>query len=222
MKIKNLSFKKTEEVIEREWMGVDAKRTQLLSSSEWTQSVDNDLTMESQSYWTEWSRLVREVNRLFYTVPETALERLEELFNQQPRKDFVATARMRQQKYPVDISSLDTAKADAHKAVKDFVSKSIKDIFPDDSISIMAANMNVQSFHYTAMEDFTHYPLLEQYRITNNFNIYETIDYIHNMFNQLTLEISKYESIKKELKDSISNAETITQIINILKKMHGY
>ena len=102
--ISNLKLSKTKETIEREWVSVDAKRAQLLSGSDWTQTLDNTLTMENKIYWSDWRRKVREANRMSYKTPDEALRRLEQLHIEQPVEEHVANIRMRQKQYQLDIS----------------------------------------------------------------------------------------------------------------------
>lgn len=82
--LSNVSFKLTDEVISRNWMSVNARKTRLLSLSDWTQMPDVPLPQNIRNVWRQWRSKVRAVKRSAYTDPSKAMEALKSLELQIP------------------------------------------------------------------------------------------------------------------------------------------
>jgi hypothetical protein len=82
--LSNVSFKMTDEVISRNWMSVNARKTRLLSLSDWTQLSDVNLPQNTKNVWRLWRSKVRAVKRSVYSDPTKAMEALKSLEQQIP------------------------------------------------------------------------------------------------------------------------------------------
>lgn len=60
-KIKILSLRKTEEYIKKELDNLKARRNKLLISSDWTQIIDNGLSMKNILEWRYWRNKIRNI-----------------------------------------------------------------------------------------------------------------------------------------------------------------
>ena len=112
-KIKIKSSEKTPEYIDREWAQVLAQRQYLLSTSDWTQLEDNELTFESRIRWNHWRNQVRAVRRSTVSSKDIAEAKLKELEAKLPEREFITSRTARQKKYHLDLNDLGQAKADA-------------------------------------------------------------------------------------------------------------
>jgi hypothetical protein len=80
----NVSYKLTDEVITRNWLSVNARKTRLLSLSDWTQMADVNLPQNIKNVWRQWRSKVRAVKRSAYLDPNAAMEALKSLEQQIP------------------------------------------------------------------------------------------------------------------------------------------
>ena len=226
--ISNLKLSKTKETIEREWVSVDAKRAQLLSGSDWTQTLDNTLTMENKNYWSDWRRKVREANRMSYKTPDEALRRLEQLHIEQPVEEHVANIRMRQKQYQLDISDLASAKSDAKKIIKAFTNEQVSELFPENTITTILRYLSMKEYlnysaNYPDLPSFGHFfPLLKLYSHEHNLTETETVTSVNTEYNEMVVLAANWEQIKIMYNNSIDNATSIQEIIDIVKTLHGY
>jgi hypothetical protein len=85
-KITNVEFERTEEVISRKWLSVGAKKSRLLTLSDWTQLPDASIPQNIKNVWRAWRQKVRAVKRSSYNDADKALEALNSLQQQSPER----------------------------------------------------------------------------------------------------------------------------------------
>lgn len=220
-RIRNLKLSKTDNYIASQWMQIQAEKHRYLSSSEWTQSADNVLTFESYVRWTDWRSRIRNVNEDTYDSPEAAKEALDALFNDKPTEDTTSIA-MRQEKYPLDISSIDAARRDAKKIVNIRVANHLENVLPENIHFITLKYQSLNEWYKSGLETFEHFPLLSMHQKIHNYDITNTIDSIHTLHKLAVDEVSALEEWRFNYNDYIDHATTIQQIIDLVKRMHGY
>lgn len=219
--IKNLKVSKTDTYIAGQWLAINAEKHRLLSMSEWSQSQDNVLTFESYVLWSDWRSKLRDITPETFYTPEEAKTRLDELLNQKPFED-TTSIHMRQKKYSLDISSIESAKRDAKKILKKFVSEYLEDHLPENIHFITLKYQSLNEWSKSGVETFEHFPLLTMHMKINGLDLEATIDSIHTLHKLAVDEASKLEDLRFDYNDQIDHAEIPQQIINIVKRMHGY
>lgn len=221
IQIKNLKTKKNDEFIERQWVHVNALRDRLIAATEWTQNSDNLLTLESNILWSEWRRKVYDVSEMNFDTPEDAENQINHLNDTKPISDMTSTE-MRQKKYRLDIQTLDTARRDAKRIVRDYISSYLEELLPENIHIINLKHQSYIDWRASGLEDFKHFPLLEMHRAIHSLNIEECVDSILSLHRLATDEAAKLIVKEFEYTDKLNYAPTISEVIHIIKKMHGY
>ncbi|WAX21729.1 hypothetical protein [Stenotrophomonas phage RAS14] len=220
-RITNLQTGKNAEYIQRQWIHVGAIRDRLISATEWTQNGDNLLTLESYILWSDWRRKVYDVSEATYSSPEEAEAALNVLNDSKPLTVNTSTV-MRQKKYRLDLSSIDAAKRDGKRIVREFLNDYIENSLPE---SINIINLKYQSYLLwkdSGMDHFLHFPILQTHKEMEDLDINETIDDILSTYKTATELVANQIKISKQIECEIEDAPNLKTIIAIVKKMHGY
>lgn len=219
-KIRIKSLSKTPEFQNREWAKVISHRQYLLSSTDWTQMDDNDLTMASRVYWNDWRRKVRSIKRNTVSSLEEAESRLKILEENTPERVFIESTTARQKKCHLDIDTIDQAKFDAMNI--------LKQLHGEWCINLMPENLNLIQAKYSELVDyqqtkkFKNYPLLVNTKKTHKFTQKETIEYVMSLkkaSDDILLYIDKHFH---EYKQAIESSNSIQEVMDVVNRMHGY
>lgn len=223
-KIKILSLKKTQEYLDREWASVMSKRIHMLSTTDWTQLEDNELTFESRVRWNHWRNQVRAVRRGDYSTPKDAENALAELEKNLPPREFIQSRTIRQKKYQLDLNDLDQAKSDAMNILKTLHNDWMVNLLPE-SIHLINAKVE-EMLRYYAMnpkpKTLKEFPLIATMQEVNGYTRSEALEEIMNL-KRLTKEVLvSVELHRHKFTKKINNASSTDEIIDIVKNMHGY
>lgn len=85
-KLSNVEYVVTEEVLQRQWLEVYAKRNKLLTMSDWTQIPDVEIQQSVRNLWRKWRQKLRGIKRSTVKTPEQAMTLLSNLERQIPKK----------------------------------------------------------------------------------------------------------------------------------------
>jgi hypothetical protein len=221
-KIKNLSLEKTPEYIELEWLAVSAKKQQALTSSDWTQLADNNLTFESQVLWNHWRDQIRAVDRkTFPTIPEAEAE-LDRLYTQRPTKTTVPHQSFRHKKYPLNISDLGICKSDAKIILLQYHKDWLDSEFSEPVEMLMVRKNELDRYSASGMEDFAMFPLLHAYAAVHKMEVIEAIDAIHRQYLILVELMTEMYIHREKYERQILNANSATEVIELVNRIHGY
>lgn len=222
-KIKILSLSKSDDYIDREWAELLSKRYYLLSTSDWTQLEDNELTFESRIRWNFWRNRVRAIRRSNTSMSD-AEELLQELENSTPEREFIADTTIRQKKYQLDISNLLQAKSDAISILKTLHNDWVLNLLPE-SINLINAKFE-EVLRYQSSSPKPHsmaeFPLIEVSRKLHGWSRSEIIEHICTLKRMSTELLVTIEQHRYRYTKEIEKSEHVDDIISIIKNMHGY
>lgn len=223
-KIKILSLEKTQEYIDREWAGVLAKRIHLLGTTDWTQLEDNELTFESRVRWNHWRNQVRAVKRSTYDSPVEADKALEKLEKELPEREFIKTRTARQRKYQLDLNDLAQAKMDAMTILKTLHNEWMVTLIPESIHLIEAKFVELQRYFASKPKptSLAEYPLIKTMKKLTGMSRSEVLEEIMNLKRMTTEVLVSMEEHRHKFQKKINEAQTIEEIISIVKNMHGY
>lgn len=223
-KITILSLEKTPEYIDREWAGVLGKRLHLLGTTDWTQLEDNELTFESRVRWNHWRNQVREVRRRLYDTPEDAERVLIKLESNLPEREFIKSRTARQKKYHLDLNELGLAKSDAANILKTLHNDWMVNLLPE-SIHLIQAKVEEMTRYYAAKpkpKTLSEYPLLDTMRKLTNRTRSEVMEEVMNLKRLSTETLVSIETHRAKFTSMLDKAQTIDEVVAIVKNMHGY
>lgn len=219
-----LSLEKTPEYINREWASVMGKRLHLLSSTDWTQIEDNELTFESRVRWNHWRNQVRDVKRTSYDTPDDADKALSILESTLPEKEFISSRTLRQKKYHLDLNDIHLAKSDAHMILRTLHTDWILTLLPE-SVHLINAKVDELLRYYTISpqpESLEEFPIMEAMQRNNDYSQSEVVEEIMNLKRLLTTTMVSVENHRMKFTKLIDSATTIDEVVGIVKNMHGY
>jgi hypothetical protein len=220
-RITNLKTGKNEEFIKRQWVHVGALRDRLITATEWTQNGDNLLTLESFILWSDWRRKVYDVTDATFDTPESAEAALNDLSDNKPASINTSTV-MRQKKYRLDMSSLDAAKRDGKRIVKEYTANFLAENLPENINVITLKYQSCLAWQASNFFDFMHFPLLEAHRKIHDLSINDTIDSINSLHKLATEQSAELISKEFDIIQTIEEAPNLRAIITVIKQMHGY
>lgn len=223
-KIKITSLEKTTEYIDREWGQILAQRQYLLSTSDWTQLEDNELTFEARVRWNHWRNQVRDVRRRSVASIQEAEEKLKHLENNLPEREFILSRTARQKKYHLDLNNLDQAKYDAA-----FILKSLHYdwtiILIPESLDLINQKMEEVNRYFAANpkpKSLAEYPLLDISRKLYGWTRSEIMEHVMTLKRTATEIMVMIEQHRFKFTKQLQEAKTIDEVIGIVKNMHGY
>lgn len=223
-KIRIKSLQKTDDYIDREWGQITSQRQYLLTSTDWTQLEDNELTFESRVRWNDWRKKVRLVKRATVGTIEEAEQILKNLEKNTPERVFIESNTMRQKKYQMDIETLPQAKTDATNILKQLHGDWCINLMPENYNLILGKHHEMLRF-YSAKpkaKNFSEYPLLEATQETYGWDIYEVLEHVMNLKRSSDELLVMIEYHRHKFIQKINEAKTIDEVINVVKLMHGY
>ena len=223
-KIKITSLEKTPEYINREWAQVLAQRQYLLSTSDWTQLEDNELTFESRVRWNHWRNQVRAIRRSTVDSKDIAEEKLKELEGNLPEREFIVSRTARQKKYHLDLNELGQAKADAQLILKTFHNEWTLNLMPESINLINAKGEEMRRFYNLTPKARTlkDYPLLHATMKLHDWTVSQTLEQAMNLVRTATEIMVEIERHRYKFTKLIHDAATIDEVVGLVKNMHGY
>ncbi len=223
-KIKIKSLEKTAEYIDREWAQVLAQRQYLLTSSDWTQLEDNELTFESRVRWNHWRNQVRAVRRSTGISKDEAENKLKELEGATPEREFIVSRTARQKKYHLDLNDLNQAKVDAALILKTLHNDWTLNLIPQSITLIHAKSEELRQFlHFTPKaRTLKGYPLLHAMMKLNDWTVSKTLEETMNLMRTANEILVDIEHHRHKFTEIINNAKSIDEVVAIVKNMHGY
>lgn len=223
-KIKITSLEKTPEYIDREWAQVLAQRQYLLSTTDWTQLEDNELTFESRIRWNHWRNRVRAIRRKTCESKEEAQRLLKELEGQLPEREFIVSRTARQKKYHLDLNSLEQAKTDAINILKTLHNEWAVSLIPE-SIHLVHAKTEEMQRYYNSKpkpKSLEEYPFIKKMQDQNGLSRSQVLENIMTLKRTATDVLLMIEDHKVKFEKQIAEASTIDGVVSIVKNMHGY
>ena len=223
-RIKIRRLEKTDEYIDREWAQVLSQRQHMLTSTDWTQLEDNELTFESRVRWNHWRNQVREVRRATAESREVAEARLKELENKMPSRDFIESRTARQKKYHVDLNSLELARSDAINAMNQLHEDWAINLMPEN-ITLINAKFDEVSRYLTTKpkpRSLKEYPLMAASKKLNEWTTSQVVENVMNLKRTSTDVLIMMEEHRFKFTKRIFESKSIDDVINIIKNMHGY
>lgn len=220
-RITNLKTGKNADYIQRQWVHVNSLRDRLITATEWTQNGDNLLTLESFIMWSDWRRKVYDVTEATHPTPEEAEAALNALNDDKPAIVNTSTV-MRQKKYRLDMSSLDAAKRDGKRIVREYTTSFLEETLPENINVITLKYQSCLAWQSADFFNFSHFPLLEAHSKIHDLTVNQTIDSInslHKLASEQTAELILKESDRIQM---IEDAPNLRAIIAVVKQMHGY
>lgn len=223
-KIKIKSLEKTPEYIDREWAQVLAQRQYLLSTSDWTQLEDNELTFESRIRWNHWRNQVRAVRRSTVSSKDIAEAKLKELEAKLPEREFITSRTARQKKYHLDLNDLGQAKADAILILKILHNDWTLNLIPESINLVNAKAEEMRRFYSMTPKARTlkEYPILHASMKLHDWTVSQTLEQAMNLQRTATEVMVEIERHRYKFTKLIQEAKNIDEVVAIVKNMHGY
>ncbi|QDJ96405.1 hypothetical protein Xoosp13_219 [Xanthomonas phage Xoo-sp13] len=223
-KIKIRRLEKTSEYIDREWAEVIAKRQLLLSTSDWTQLEDNELSFESRARWNDWRTKVRSVKRSTVDTKEDAATQLDALEKATPVREFISSRTMRQKKYQIDLTDINIAKSDAMNILKSLHSDWAVNLIPEN-ISLINAKFD-EVVRYLGMnpkpKSLNEFPIIEASKKLNGWTRSQVVEEVMNLKRTANEILKTMEEHRFKYTKMIQLATNTDELITIIKNMHGY
>lgn len=223
-KIKIRRLEKTPEYIDREWAEVIAKRQLLLSTSDWTQLEDNELTFASRARWNSWRNQVRAVKRSTVATKAEAAEQLDVLEKSMPVREFISSRTMRQKKYQIDLSDINVTKSDAISILKTLHADWAINLIPEN-ISLINAKFD-EVVRYLGMQpkpkSLQEFPIIEASKRLHGWTRSQVVEEVMNLKRTANDVLKDMEEHRYKFTKLINEATTIDDVVAIIKNMHGY